>query len=67
MRPGIHFCITQLRTHNNTTAAVAAAAAACADVTAAENFMVFQYAWMADPLYFGDYPAVSDADSACWT
>ncbi|KAF6266054.1 putative beta-glucosidase [Scenedesmus sp. NREL 46B-D3] len=28
-----------------------------ADVTAAENFMVFQYAWMADPLYFGDYPA----------
>jgi beta-glucosidase len=29
-----------------------------ADVTAAENFMVFQYAWMADPLYFGDYPAV---------
>lgn len=29
-----------------------------ADVAAAENFMVFQYAWMADPLYFGDYPAV---------
>ncbi|KAF8059426.1 BGLU42 [Scenedesmus sp. PABB004] len=27
-----------------------------ADVAAAEAFMVFQYAWMADPLYFGDYP-----------
>jgi hypothetical protein len=42
--------------------AAAAAATACADVTAAENFMVFQFAWMADPLYFGDYPAVSAAD-----
>eukprot|EP00879_Flechtneria_rotunda_P021136 GHRR01022267.1.p1 GENE.GHRR01022267.1~~GHRR01022267.1.p1 ORF type:complete len:461 (+),score=105.61 GHRR01022267.1:123-1505(+) len=29
-----------------------------ADVTAANNFMIFQYAWIADPLYFGDYPAV---------
>lgn len=28
------------------------------DVQAAENFMVFQYAWIADPLYFGDYPLV---------
>eukprot|EP00775_Hariotina_reticulata_P009616 gene9616-9777_t len=29
-----------------------------ADVEAAENFMVFQYAWIADPLYFGDYPKI---------
>lgn len=27
-----------------------------ADKTAADNFMVFQYAWMGDPVYFGDYP-----------
>eukprot|EP00878_Enallax_costatus_P011324 GHUV01011821.1.p1 GENE.GHUV01011821.1~~GHUV01011821.1.p1 ORF type:complete len:464 (+),score=107.99 GHUV01011821.1:1274-2665(+) len=29
-----------------------------ADVTAADNFVIFQYAWMADPIYFGDYPKV---------
>lgn len=29
-----------------------------ADVEAAENFMVFQYAWIADPLYYGDYPLI---------
>jgi len=27
-----------------------------ADVAAAQAFMEFQYSWMADPLYFGDYP-----------
>ncbi len=27
-----------------------------ADKAAADAFMVFQYAWMADPLYFGHYP-----------
>lgn len=26
------------------------------DKRAADDFMVFQYGWMADPLYFGDYP-----------
>jgi beta-glucosidase len=28
-----------------------------ADKEAADLFMQYQYAWMADPLYFGDYPA----------
>jgi hypothetical protein len=31
-------------------------ALAPADKAAADAFMVFQYAWMADPLYFGHYP-----------
>lgn len=29
-----------------------------ADVKAAEHFMQFQYGWIADPLYFGDYPKI---------
>lgn len=28
-----------------------------ADKDAAQKFMEFQYGWMADPVYFGDYPA----------
>jgi beta-glucosidase/6-phospho-beta-glucosidase/beta-galactosidase len=32
-----------------------------ADVAAADAFMQFQYAWIADPLYFGDYPALMRA------
>lgn len=35
--------------------------ASAADVAAADAFMVFQYAWIADPLYFGDYPALMRA------
>lgn len=29
-----------------------------ADVQAADYFMQFQYSWIADPLYFGDYPKI---------
>jgi hypothetical protein len=29
-----------------------------ADLAAAEHFMQFQYGWIADPLYFGDYPKI---------
>jgi len=29
-----------------------------ADVQAAEYYMQFQYGWMADPIYFGDYPKI---------
>ncbi len=29
-----------------------------ADWDAAEYFMQFQYGWMADPIYFGDYPKI---------
>jgi hypothetical protein len=29
-----------------------------ADLKAADYFMQFQYGWIADPLYFGDYPKI---------
>lgn len=38
-----------------------AAASVLADVNATDVYMQFQLGWMADPLYFGDYPAVMRA------
>jgi hypothetical protein len=34
--------------------------AACADKNATDSYMQFQLGWMADPLFFGDYPEVGD-------
>ena len=41
----------------NPCANLAATHPATADKDAAQAWMEFQYGWMADPVYFGDYPA----------
>lgn len=44
--------------HSNIELKLCAVAHLFADIQAAEYWMQFQYGWMADPLYFGDYPAI---------
>lgn len=41
------------------------AVVSCADVKAADYFMQFQYGWIADPLYFGDYPKIMRDTQVC--
>lgn len=36
-----------------------------ADRLAAEHYMQMQYGWMADPIYFGDYPTIMRGTQVC--